>query len=125
MGNLWYQKLKLYDEAKVLDTWLDNVEAVNRFIVEGGGEYPRRFFNQKPVMNLLARTRGYFGYPAGVNLAGTDTFVEFPVPMDIGITELATAKEVPADYVESRMLTDAELMKILSIQTQPRARGKK
>ena len=109
-ANLWYQKLKQYEEAKVIDTWLENVEAVNRFIVDGGGDYPRRFFNQKPVKNLLARTRGYFGYPAGVNLAGTDTFVIFPVPMDIGITELATAENVPINYVEDRMLTDKELM---------------
>ena len=123
-SNLWYQKLKQYKKAKVLDTWLDNVDAINNYIRVNGKEYPRRFFNQKPVKNLLARTRGYFGYPAGVNLAGTTTFVIFPVPMDVGINDLAEAKNVPIDYVESKELDDKELMELMPIQTQPRARGK-
>jgi len=124
-ANLWYQKLKRYNEADVLNDWLDNVEAVNQFIVVGGGDYPRRFFNTKPVKNLLARTRGYFGYPAGVNLAGTFDFVKFPLPLEVGILELSEDKFDFDGYVEAEEISPMQVAELLEIQTQPRARGKK
>ena len=124
-AGLWYSKFKNYEEAGVLDEWLDNVEAVNNFIIEGGGEYPRRFFNQKPVKTLLDRTRGYFGYPAGVNLAKTDQFIVFTTPTELGIDDLANPSfELPEDYVEVRELNPMEISMLSIVQTQPRARGK-
>jgi hypothetical protein len=123
-ANLWYLKMKGFEEAGVLNAWLDNVDAVNQFIRVNGGEYPRRFMNTKRAKTLLDRTRGYFGYPAGVNLADTDDFVTFPNPIKLGLDFIADAKEVPDDYVSARDLTTDEKSKLFQSQTQPRARGK-
>jgi len=126
-ASLWYGKMKNYEKLGVLDEWLDNIDMVNNFIVEGGGEYPRRFFNQKPVTNLLARTRGYFGYPAGVNLAKTNEFVVFPNPAEM-LMELTEEdfnfNENGEDYVKVMILNPAQIALLNVSQTQPRARGK-
>ncbi len=123
-ANLWYLKMLNYQEVGVLEEWLDNVDLVNNFILEGGGLYPRRYFNQKPVKNLLDRTRGYFGYPAGVNLAKTNEFVVFPNPSGM-IADLSNPSfELPEDYVQVRILKPAEIAMLNIVQTQPRARGK-
>jgi len=123
-ANLWYQKMKNFEELGVLDEWLDNIDRVNNFILEGGGQYPRRFFNQKPVKTLLDRTRGYFGYPAGVNLAKTNEFVVFTNPAAL-VADLSNPSfELPDNYVQVRILKPAEITSLNVVQTQPRARGK-
>ena len=123
-ASLWYKKMKGFEEAGVLKSWLNNVEAVNNYIRVNGGEYPRRFFNTVKPKKLLERTRGYFGYPAGVNLAKTNEFVTFPEPLKLGLDFLAESKEVPQDYVTAKIISTAEKAKLFDIQTQPRARGK-
>jgi hypothetical protein len=127
-ANLWYLKMLQYEKAGVLVEWLENVDSVNNFIVENGGEYPRRFFNTKPTKLLLDRTRGYFGYPAGVNLAGTRTFVKFGSPLKWGIEKLANDKDFVKNrintFVTTKELSPAQVGKLSIIQTQPRARGK-
>jgi len=121
---LWYAKLKNYDELGVLEEWLDNVDLVNNLIL-AGGEYPRRTFGTKPIKTLLDRTRGYFGYPAGVNLAKTNEFVVFSVPNVIGIENLSNPTfELPTDYVKLKILQPDEINLLNIVQTQPRARGK-
>ena len=121
---LWHAKMRQMETLGILDEWLDNIDLVNNYILEGGGLYPRRFYNQKPVKNLLDRTRGYFGYPAGVNLAKTNEFVIFPNPSGM-IADLSNPSfELPDDYVEVRILKPNEIALLNPIQTQPRARGK-
>jgi hypothetical protein len=123
-ANLWYQRMLGYDEAGVLEEWLDNVEAVNRFILENGGEYPKRFFNQRPVKNILAKTRGYFGYPAGVNLFKTMDFITFTNPSQMGLDYLASDKPLPFDYVQKQRIPPKRIDRLLKVQTQPKARAK-
>ena len=125
-ASLWYAKMKNYNELGVLDLWLDNVDAINDFIVTGAGDqFARRFFKTQAVQTLLDRTRGFFGYPAGVNLAKTEQFVVFPVPLEIGLSNLSNPKfELPKNYVEVRELTPDEIAMLNVVQTQPRARGK-
>jgi len=122
--NLWYGKMKNFDELGVLDNWLKAVEAMNTFVRENGGEYPRRFFTTNKAKRLFDRTRGYFGYPAGVNLAGTNTFVRFSYPLDFDLEELATSKNVPDGYVVEEEITAEQKSNLNVAQTQPRARGK-
>lgn len=123
-ATLWYGKMLNYEELGVLDEWLDNIDMVNNFILEGGGQYPRRFFNQKPVKNLLDRTRGYFGYPAGVNLAKTNEFVVFPNPFGMLMELVKDDFDFPENFVQVRILKPSEISQLNFAQTQPRARGK-
>jgi len=122
-ANSYYQRMKNMEELGVLEEWLSNVEAVNEWMRVNGGDYPRRFYNTKKARTLFDRTRGYFGYPAGVNLAGTNTFVTFSSPISIGLDELSEMKNLPDDYVLEESITSGEKLDLNIIQTQPRARG--
>jgi len=121
-ASLWYKKMKGFEQAGVLEDWLSGIEAVNLFIANLGG-YARNQFKSPHVKQLLKSTRGYFGYPAGVNLSGSDEFVMFPTPTDIGIETLAYNKveDIPGFKVNRGKVGTRE---ILDIMTQPRARGK-
>lgn len=117
----WYEKMKAWNELGVLYNWLDGVEKVNDYIRSLGG-YPRNQFQLPGVKNVINSTKGYFSYPAGVNLANTDLFYIFPDPADLDLEQLAIHKdptviegfEVIEEPVGNRNLVLA--------QTQPRAK---
>jgi len=119
----WYRKFKDYEELGVLENYLTAIEAMNDFVRANSDQYPRRFFNSKKAKTLFARTRGYFGYPAGVNLAGTNTFVKFSYPLDFDLEELSESKNVPEGYVTEEELSAEEKLNLNVRQTQPRSRG--
>lgn len=119
----WKPKLLAYDRLGVLGPWLSAYEAVNQYIREIGG-YPKNAFKSKEVGNILRSTAGFFAYPAGVLIKttdGTQEFVLFPNPLDIGIDRLAGTKdalEIDEFVVERSLYDGRELEKV---QTQPRA----
>jgi hypothetical protein len=114
-ASLWYRKMSGWNELGVLDAWLDGVEAFNRFI-ENQGEKPGWSYKREPATNIRNSTRGFFAYPAGVQPAGTDLFVTFPNPLDIGLQELAENSdpmmidgwEVVVEPVGDRLLTPTQ-----------------
>jgi len=120
-ASLWYKKLRGYDETGVLEDWLKSVEEINQFIRNIGG-YPGNAYKSTAVKNILKSSTGFFAYPAGVNPAGTDEFVMFPVPIKVGLQELAD-NENPLE-IESFEVKRTKLgsRKLHPIQTQPRSR---
>ena len=122
----WKPKLTNFNELGVLDDWLDNVEAVNEYI-QSLGPYPKVNFKSEEVSNLLRSTAGYFAYPAGVNLGGTNDFIVFPNPLLIGIDRLASTKnalDLDDFEVKRTTLTDEEKAALNVVQTQPRSAAK-
>jgi hypothetical protein len=124
--NTWIPKMINFKEMNVLDDWLANAEAVADYIISLGPQ-PKSNYKQKEVANLLKHTRGYFGYPAGVNLANTNEFVLFPSPLDIGIDRLAAVSN-PLDLDDFQVIrnkiSDSKIADLNVAQTQPRASKK-
>ena len=76
---------------------------------------------------MLRSTAGYFAYPAGVNLGGTNDFIVFPNPLLIGIDRLASTKnalDLDDFEVKRTTLTDEEKAALNVVQTQPRSAAK-
>jgi hypothetical protein len=122
-ARLWMPRLEAYAELGVLDNWLDSIDAVFDYI-HSLGAYPKANFKSAGVTNLLKSTAGYFAYPAGVNLANTEEFIEFPSPIDIGIDRLATTKN-PLDIQDFEVIREPLGDRELNVyQTQPRAAKK-
>ena len=117
----WYRKMKAFDELGVLDEWLDNVEAVNRWITNQG-RYPAATYKSTPAKNLLSSSAGYFAFPAGLNPAKQPTiFIQFPAPLDIGLQELADNKD-PTVLENWEVIQDPiKDMELNVYQTQPRS----
>jgi len=117
----WKPRLRAYNELGVLEDWLTNFEAVNKYIKDYG-DYPKASYKSKEVERLLKQTAGYFAYPAGVLLKTSEgfDFVTFPSPMEIGITKLATieADDIP-EFIVNR--TDDIPENLNTFQTQPRS----
>jgi len=124
----WYDKMKAWNELGVLDTWLDNYDAINAMIRTIGKPYTRTYKRSVPLNNVLYASRGFFAYPAGVLLKakdakGVDEFVVFPDPLSIGFDRLSEMKENASeleDFVVERTAFDGR--ELAKVQTQPRAR---
>ena len=124
----WYDKMKAWNELGVLDTWLDNYDAINDMIREIGQPYTRTYKRSVPLNNVLYASRGYFSYPAGVLLKAKDAksvdeFVVFPDPLSIGFDRLSEMKQNASDledFVVERTAYDGR--DLAKVQTQPRAR---
>ena len=123
----WYKRLKAYDELGALEGWLTAYEAINAF-TEALGGYPRNQWRSNPMLKRIVKaSSGFFGYPAGVNVAGTDEFVTFPNPVMVGLDALASVddpQELEAFMVERRILTAEEKENLHPFQTQQRTRKK-
>ena len=122
-ANLWYQKMRRYNQLKVLGEWLDGIDKVNNFIRLENVQ-PRVAFKQTPVKNILNSTKGFFAYPAGVLIANTNDFVVFPNPNDLDFEQLAIHKDastIPDFEVEVTELGDSQFDLNIA-QTQPRAK---
>jgi len=122
-ANIWWNKMRGYDDAGVLEQWLDNYEAITQFI-RNQGAYPKSSYKQQPVVNIIKSTTGYMAYPAGVNPAGSSEFVMFPNPLDVGLQELA-------DNPDPLMIEGWQVIReplservLLPTQTQPASRKK-
>jgi len=122
-ANIWWNKMRGYDDAGVLEQWLDNYEAITQFI-RNQGAYPKSSYKQPPVVNIIKSTTGYMAYPAGVNPAGSNEFVIFPNPLDVGLQELA-------DNPDPLMIEGWQVIReplservLLPTQTQPASRKK-
>lgn len=122
-ANIWWNKMRGYDDAGVLEQWLDNYEAITQFI-RNQGAYPKSSYKQQPVVNIIKSTTGYMAYPAGVNPAGSNEFVIFPNPLDVGLQELA-------DNPDPLMIEGWQVIReplservLLPTQTQPASRKK-
>jgi len=122
-ANIWWNKMRGYDDAGVLEQWLDNYEAITQFI-RNQGAYPKSSYKQQPVVNIIKSTTGYMAYPAGVNPAGSSEFVIFPNPLDVGLQELA-------DNPDPLMIEGWQVIReplservLLPTQTQPASRKK-
>jgi len=122
-ANIWWNKMRGYDDAGVLEQWLDNYEAITQFI-RNQGAYPKSSYKQPPVVNIIKSTTGYMAYPAGVNPAGSSEFVIFPNPLDVGLQELA-------DNPDPLMIEGWQVIReplservLLPTQTQPASRKK-
>ena len=121
--SLWLPRMKAFEELGVLDNWLDSIDAVFEYIFSLGA-YPKVNYKSSEVTNLLKHTAGYFAYPAGVNLANTEDFIEFPYPVDIGIDRLASTKNA-LDLDDFEVLREPLGDRELNLyQTQPRAAKK-
>ena len=121
----WYRRLSGYDALGVLEAWFDAYEAINAYTLALGG-YPRNQWRSNPGLKRIVKaSKGFFAYPGGVNIAGTDEFVKFPSPLVVGLEELASV-ENPMDleaFLVEREEKDAEFLNGLSIwQTQQRSR---
>jgi len=121
-ASLWYSKMKAWDDLGVLYNWLDGVEQVNEYIRNHQYRRPRDAFKQTDVKNIINSTRGFFGYPAGVNIAKTERFVIFPDPADLDLVQLGINKD--PRVVEGFEVQDLEVgdRKLAFAQTQPKAR---
>jgi len=122
-ANIWWNKMRGYDDAGVLEQWLDNYEAITQFI-RNQGAYPKSSYKQQPVVNIIKSTTGYMAYPAGVNPAGSNEFVIFPNPLDVGLQELADNSDplmIEGWQVIREPLSERVL---LPTQTQPASRKK-
>lgn len=118
----WYARLKGYNELGVLEAWLDAYEAINAY-TEALGGYPRNQWRSNPELKRIVKaSSGFFGYPAGVNVAGTEEFVIFPSPLTVGLDALASVAD--PTVLENFMVIREPLGKRqLSIwQTQQRTR---
>ena len=122
----WKPRLQAYDDLGVINEWLDNYEAVTRFIEEQSPQ-ARTAFKSKEASDVLRNTAGYFAYPAGVVLINNATnekeFVKFPSPLSIGIERLSIGNPLELDdwEVERTNLIPDNLNKY---QTQPRSANK-
>ena len=120
-ANIWFKKMRAYEEAGVLENWLNAYEGISRYI-QNAGAYPKATYKTQPVVNIIRATTGFMAYPAGVNPAGSNEFIIFPDPMAVGLERIASTKNVLdlEDWMVMREpLADRAL---LPIQTQPRSR---
>ena len=123
-ANSWYQRLKGYNDLGVLGDWLDAYEAINAFTVALGG-YPRNQWKSNAGLKRINKaTTGFFAYPAGVQIAGTDEFVLFPNPLSIGLEALASTDD-PLTLEDWEVIREPVGERMLSLwQTQQGSRKK-
>jgi len=117
----WYKRMKAWDELGVLDDWFSTVEHVNAY-VRNMGDRHRHHYKSESVKRITAAIAGYIGYPAGVNPAGTQEFVTFPKPLDIGLDAIASVENptvLENGHVKREPLGTR---KLALAQTQPRAK---
>ena len=120
-ANTWFNKMRAYEDAGVLEDWLAAYEAITQFI-RNQGAYPKASYKQEPIVNIIKSTTGYMAYPAGVNPAGSNEFVVFPNPLDVGLQNLADNADpmiIKGWNVIREPLADRVL---LETQTQPKSR---
>ena len=120
-ANLWWNKMRDYEEAGALESWLTAYETITQFI-RNQGTYPKASYKQEPVMNLIRNTTGFMAYPAGVNPAGSREFVVFPDPVEFGLQRLSETKN-PLEYEDWMVMREPVGERaLMTIQTQPRSR---
>jgi hypothetical protein len=120
-ANTWFNKMRAYEEAGVLESWLTAFESITQFI-RNQGAYPKASYKQEPVMNIIRSTTGFMAYPAGVNPAGSSEFVLFPDPVEFGLQRLSAVKN-PMEYEDWLVLREPIGDRAIQpIQTQPRSR---
>ena len=120
-ANLWFNKMRAYEEAGVLEEWLSNYEAITQFI-RNQGKYPKASYKQDAVLNIIRATTGFMAYPAGVNPAGSQEFVVFPNPLEVGLQAIADNKN-PLEIESWEVLREPLANRALvPIQTQPKSR---
>jgi hypothetical protein len=120
-ANIWFKKMRAYEEAGVLENWLNAYEGISRYI-QNAGAYPKATYKTQPVVNIIRATTGFMAYPAGVNPAGSNEFVIFPDPMAVGLERIASTKNV-LDLEDWMVIREPVADRaLLPIQTQPRSR---
>jgi len=120
----WYPRFKFYEEMGITEEWLSTIEAVVAYL-KTLGKYPKSIMKTDEAKALAYATKAWLLYPAGVNLANTITFVEWPKPLDVGIAAMANAKKVASLdkwIVTQSTLAPMEQRKLHPKQTQPRTR---
>ena len=123
-ASTWYARFRDWNKLGVLDDWLTMVEQMNQWIENQPDRYAAiTFKSNKRWQRLFKASRGFIGYPAGVHVAGTDEFVLFPNPVEIGLDILADVEDplTIQSFKVNRVKVGSK--KLLSAQTQPR--GKK
>ncbi len=120
-ANIWFKKMRAYEEAGVLENWLNAYEGISRYI-QNAGAYAKATYKTQPVKNIIRATTGFMAYPAGVNPAGSNEFVIFPDPMEFGLERIASTKNV-LDLEDWMVIREPVADRaLLPIQTQPRSR---
>ena len=119
----WYQKMKGWDDLKVLDDWLEVVEAINQYVINLGPQQKKNFKNDVGLQRILYASKGFMGYPAGLHPTlksqkDKPEFVIFPNPLKIGFDKLAEFKN-PLDIEGFKVIRKPlGRKKITAVQSQ-------
>ena len=121
----WYQKMKQFEQLKVLEDWLTSVEQFNQFIDSFDAKPSQVWKKNQQVLNAKKSAAGFFAYPAGVKVETTQEFVKFPVPSKIGFDKLGEVADptMIGEFVVQREPYSNQLLQV--VQTQPRSRAKR